>query len=191
MDCAALLRKFNEVPDGEVREIVIDDPSSGTAKSVQDPDVMDLEAFIRLPVCWGDSFVSKNPADSEFALPFKDLLESIKNMMSVAQRKHFSASVDITVTNWFRKMFKSMNNLFGKDALLSRDISRSIGGGIPFPSVREFCYECFTTIRNISEGTIEPATGLVPSEPEMLIWYMAPVKAWFALLVNHDVELEV
>ena len=188
------LREFHEGPAG-VNEIVIDEPGgSDPGERIRDPDVDDLESFVNLPLFWGDSFIdmslnkpgSVNVEDETYVFRFKDVLDVTKHMMCVAQRKHFDANVDKTLTNWFRKLFISMNTLFGVDSLVSVD--ETIDGGI---SVREFCFRCFCTIRNVYEGDIERGGESVPSDPKLLIWYMAPVKAWLSLIVENVVRIEV
>ena len=186
------LKEFQEEPEG-VNEIAVHEPSaigdSDPYERVRDPDFNDLESFVNMPVYLGDSYLmEKMPIvrDETFAFRFPDLLSTIKQMMNVAQRKHFNASVDKTLTNWFRKLFIAMNTLFGSDALISRD--SIIGDGI---SVREFCFRCFYTILHVQQGGVERSGESIPSEPELLIWYMAPVKAWLSLIIEKVVHFEV
>ncbi len=192
------MKSFLEEPK-DVNEIRIDEPTSLVSKDwVRDPDVHDMKSFVERSSYWGDSFTemkmeidpslpdSVNPADAKFVFRFKELLKTVKIMMHIGQRKHFVVAVDKTLTNWFRKLFVSMHKLFGVDALLS--LGRDFDGEF---SVREFCFRCFITIRNLSQGDIERDGDLLPADPERMIWYMAPVKAWMALVLEGVVELDV
>ncbi len=199
MDLAECMNKFLTEPD-DIHEIQIEEPSQIAGYSVeeriQDPNVRDLDSIVRAATFWGNSYISMkmdmDPSlpdavtieDSRYVFPFPVVLETIKHMMRVGQRKHFNASVDKTITNWFRKLFISLNKLFGIDAILGLDRATSIDGGF---SVREFCFRCFVTIRNISKGDVTPDGVSVPIDPDMLIWYMAPVKAWMMTIILEDV----
>ncbi len=199
MSLAEFISKFREDPEG-INEIMVDEPSgiTGSEEMVRDPNVMDLESFTHMAVFWGDSYFERkislgmsdpesiNPTNTKFVFPLREVLEATKNMMLVGQRKHFVASHDLTITNWFRKLFKSMHKLFGIDAILS--FEHGIDGGL---SVREFCFRCFLTIQNLSRGYVERDGDLIPSDPDLLIWYMAPVIAWKALILEKVIRIEV
>ncbi len=119
METAVIMKVLQEEPECSINEIAIEELSTKCGADaedlVRDPDVLDLQAFVSIPVCWGDSYLenkmktsesvtqpdSVSPVDPKYAFSFESLLSATKHMMRVAQCKHFDASIGKTHTNWF------------------------------------------------------------------------------------------